>query len=191
MDLLDPLHQAAALVPDGVASATGVTLADAVEYLEHRELEVAHGILTELGEAFPAGTAYWELLAASAAEMNLPRAWCLWRAAETRHGIIRADLQLFGPDRPGARRVAIPADGVARPLWDIGLVMPEGHPDLRIARIWVEGGPELAAGGRGPVRLAPLGPEGWRHLRPGDRITMHEQSPPAGIATVTQVSFPA
>ncbi|GAB2600803.1 hypothetical protein Aab01nite_64680 [Paractinoplanes abujensis] len=193
MDLLDPLRRAAAMVPAHAGSEAGVTVADALDYLDHRELEIALGLVIELGETFDAGTTFWTLLAASAAEMNLPRAetWCRWRAAETRHGIIRAELQLLSPDRPGARRVAVPGAGVLRPLWNIGLVMPEGHPDLRIARIWVERTPELPAGGSGPIRLAPLGPQGWRHLKPGDRITMHEQAPPAGIATITQASFPA
>lgn len=192
MGIPDPLRQAAVTVPRWATSEAGATVADAVEYLDHNEYEIALDVLTELGDAYAAETSFWNLLAAAAAEMSLNRtkAWCHWRAAEARHGIIRADLQLFSPAQPGARRTAIPGDGILRPLWNIGLVMPEGHPDLRIARIWVERAPQLDPGARGPIRLAPLSPEGWRHLKPGSQITMHEQVPPAGTATITQATFP-
>jgi hypothetical protein len=191
MDTPDPLRQAAATVPPTVTGAAGSTAADAVDYLDHNEHAIALDILTEVGDAYAADTSFWNLLAAAAAEMNLHRTekWCRWRAAETVHGVIRADLRLIEPGQPGARTTAIPGDGVLRPLWDIGLVMPEGHPDLRIARIWVEQAPGIEPGAHGRIRLAPLSPEGWRHLRPGDRITMHEQAPPAGTATITQATF--
>jgi len=181
------------MVPPWATSEAGATVVDAADYLNHNEYEVALDILTELGDACAAGTSFWNLLADAAAEMNLHRAkaWCHWRAAETLHGIIRADLQLVSPEQPGARRTAIPGDGRLRPLWNLGLVMPEGHPDLRVARIWVEQAPRLEPGACGSIRLAPLVPEGWRHLRPGDEITMHEQAPPAGTATITQTLFPA
>ncbi|MDI6100756.1 hypothetical protein QLQ12_19275 [Actinoplanes sp. NEAU-A12] len=193
MDTHDPSRQAAAMVPRWATSEAGATVADAVEYLDHNEYGIALDILTELGDAYAAETSFWNLLAAAAAEMNLHRtkAWCHWRAAETLHGIIRADLQLLSPAQPGARKTPIPGDGILRPLWNIGIIMPEGHPDLRVARIWVERAPELEPGACGPIRLAPLSPEGWRHLRPGDQITMHEQAPPAGTATITQATFPA
>ncbi|AGL15053.1 hypothetical protein [Actinoplanes sp. N902-109] len=193
MDIPDPLRQAAVMVPRSVTSEAGTTVVDALDYLDHNEYEIALDILTELGDAYAAGTSFWTLLADAAAEMNLHRtkAWCHWRAAETVHGIFRADLQLFSPAQPGARRNPIPSDGILRPLWNTGLVMPEGHPDLRVARIWVEQAPHLEPGACGPIRLGPLSPEGWRHLKPGNRITMHEQAPPAGTATITQVTFPA
>ncbi|MEU7906295.1 hypothetical protein [Actinoplanes sp. NPDC049118] len=193
MDIPDPLRQAAVMVPQSATSEAGTTVVDAIDYLNHNEFEIALDILTELGDAYAAEPAFWNLLADAAAEMNLHRAkaWCHWRAAETLHGIIRADLQLFSPEQPGARKTAIPGDGILRPLWDLGLVMPEGHPDLRVARIWVEREPRLDPGACGSIRLAPLSPEGWRHLRPGDEITMHEQAPPAGTATITQTLFPA
>lgn len=193
MDIADPLRQAAVMVPRSATSEAGTTVVDAIDYLDHNEYEIALDILTELGDAYAAETSFWTLLADAAAEMNLHRAeaWCHWRAAETVHGIIRADLQLLSPAQPGARRTPIPGDGVLRPLWNIGIVMPEGRPDLRVARIWVERAPELEPGARGPIRLAPLSPEGWRYLQPGDQITMHEQAPPAGTATITQVTSPA
>jgi hypothetical protein len=193
MDIPDPLRRAAAMAPPSATGAAGGTAADAVEYLDHNEHAIAFDILTEVGDAYAAATSYWNLLAAAAAEMNLHRAerWCRWRAAETVHGVIRADLRLLDPAQPGARRTPVPGDGVLRPLWDVGLVMPEGHADLRIARIWVEQEPQLEPGARGRIRLAPLSPQGWRHLRPGDVITMHEQAPPAGTATITHATFPS
>jgi hypothetical protein len=193
MDIPDPLRQAAGMVPQSATSEAGTTAADAIEYLDHNEYEIALDILTDLGEVYAAGTVFWNLLAAAAAEMNLhhAEAWCHWREAETRCGVIRADLQLLDPAQPGARRTPVPGDGILRPLWNIGLVMPEGYPDLRVARIWVEQAPKLEPGARGPIRLAPLSPNGWRHLQPGDQITMHEQAPPAGTATITQTTFPS
>jgi hypothetical protein len=193
MDSPDPLRQAAVMGPRSAISEAGTTVVDAVDYLDHNEYEIALDILAELGDAYTAETSFWTLLAGAAAEMNLhrTRAWCVWRAAETVRGIIRADLQLLSPAQPGARVTAIPGDGILRPLWDIGLVMPQGHPDLRVARIWVERAPQLEPGACGPIRLAPLSSGGWRLLKPGDRITMHEHAPPAGTAIITQVTFPA
>lgn len=157
MDIPDPLRRAAVMVPRSAASEAGTTVVDAIDYLDHNEYEIALGILTELGDAFTAETSFWTLLADAAAEMNLNRnkAWCHWRAAETVHGIIRADLQLLSPAQPGARTSAIPGAGILRPLWNIGLVLPEGHPDLRVARIWIERAPQLEPGACGPIRLAP------------------------------------
>ena len=181
------------MVPRRATSEGGATVVDAVDYLNHNEDEIALDILTELGDAYAAEPTFWNLLADAAAGMNLHRtkAWCHWRAAETVHGIIRADLRLLSPELPGARRAAIPGDGILRPLWDLRLTMPEGHPDLRVARIWVEGAPRLEPGERGVIRLAPLVAEGWRHLRPGDEITMHEQAAPAGTAIIIQTLSPA
>ncbi|HWS33627.1 MAG TPA: hypothetical protein VN408_12900 [Actinoplanes sp.] len=193
MDTPGPLRQAAVMVPPSATSEAGTTAADAIDYLDHNECEIALDILTALGDAYAAKTSFWNLLADAAAEMNLHRtnAWCHWRAAETLHGIIRAELQLLDLARPGARRTPIPGDGILRPCWNTGLVMPEWHPDLRVARIWVERASELEPGAYGSIRLAPLSPEGWRQLQPGDQITMHEQAPPAGTAVITQVTFPA
>ncbi|MFF7636144.1 hypothetical protein ACFZB9_23795 [Kitasatospora sp. NPDC008050] len=36
------------------------------------------------------------------------------------------------------------------------------------------------------VRPAPLTPEHWRHLAPGDPLTLHEGRPAAGTATVIE-----
>jgi hypothetical protein len=50
----------------------------------------------------------------------------------------------------------------------------------------VEYAPELAAGATGSVGLAPLTPANWRDLRPGQTITMHEDVPVVGIATIVE-----
>ncbi len=55
---------------------------------------------------------------------------------------------------------------------------------------WVEAQPDLQPGGRAVVRLAPLSPQRWRRLATGDVITMHEQRPAAGIATIVESVFP-
>ncbi|SHN46612.1 hypothetical protein [Cryptosporangium aurantiacum] len=88
----------------------------------------------------------------------------------------------------GGRRLPIPQAGVLRPLWDIGLRTSAGHPDLRVARIWVENARGLLPGGRGRIRLAPLSPSEWHALRPGQRLAMHEGTPPVGVATIIQIS---
>lgn len=59
------------------------------------------------------------------------------------------------------------------------------------AALWVEHTPFLAPGEHATVRLAPLDPARWRHLRPGRRITMHEGRPVGGTATVLEVLHPA
>ncbi|HEX5541901.1 MAG TPA: hypothetical protein VFX60_10130 [Micromonospora sp.] len=171
----------------------GTTVAGANEYLDHDEWEIALDILVELGDAYRTETAYWDLLAEAARLMWLSRTerWCHWRRAEVVHGVVRLDLQLVDPGVAGGRRTPIPGDGRLRPLWDIGDVTAAGDPDLYVARLWVESQPDLQPGGRAVVRLAPLSPQRWRRLTPGDVITMHEQMPVAGTATIIEAEFPA
>ncbi|MFG2871491.1 hypothetical protein [Streptomyces sp. NPDC048338] len=52
----------------------------------------------------------------------------------------------------------------------------DGAPELDFARMSVEFAGALSPGDRAPVRLLPLTPERWRHLAPGDLITMYETS---------------
>ncbi|WP_392667750.1 hypothetical protein [Streptomyces sp. LN785] len=51
--------------------------------------------------------------------------------------------------------------------------------------------PLLEPGGSATVRLAPLAPEHWSHLAPGDVITMYEGRPVAGTATLIEIAPPA
>ena len=179
-------------VPSSATSGTGWTVADANEYLGHYDWEAALDILIELGDVYPADTSFWDLCAQAAHWMQLDRdeRWCHWRRFEALHGVIRADLQLVEPTAPGGRRTPMPGDGHCRPLWDIGDVTAAGDPALYVALIWAEHKPDLKPGERGAVRLAPLSPERWRRLTAGDVITMHEQRPVAGTATITEATFP-
>ncbi|MFJ7011112.1 hypothetical protein [Streptomyces albogriseolus] len=128
--------------------------------------------------------------AAAAEELRLERsaAWCRWREGETRNGVIRADLTLRAPS-DGGRRSPADGAGVLRPMWNIGNSTPAGEPEHNIALIWVEDAPALEPGGRATVRLAPLTPRSWRHLEPGQVITMHETRTVAGTAVVLQADF--
>lgn len=192
MDVPELLRRAARHVPAVATGAAGTTVADADECLDHDEWEVALDILVELGDAYRSETAFWDLLAEAARMMWQSRTerWCHWRRFEVVHGVIRADLQLVDPDVAGGRRTPIPGDGRLRPLWDIGDVTAAGDPDLYVARLWVEAQPDLQPGGRAVVRLAPLSPQRWRRLVPGDVITMHEQMPVVGIASIVESVLP-
>ncbi|MCQ4041923.1 hypothetical protein ACFOSC_31680 [Streptantibioticus rubrisoli] len=90
----------------------------------------------------------------------------------------------------GGRRSAFYGDGRLRPLWDIGSRTADGQRELNIAALWVEFAPQLGPGQTADVRLAPLHPEHWRHLKTGDVITMHEGRPAVGTATVIEVLPP-
>jgi hypothetical protein len=185
------LRQAIALIPSDARTDGALSVADADDYLtQHNEWELALDVMADFDGLTWQSVRYWDLLAEAAQQMRLDRAaaWCHWRGYETRHGIIRADLQLLGADL-GGRQIPIPGPGVLRPMWDLG-----EHTDtdsgLLVARIWVESMPELPPGEHGPIRLAPLTPERWQRLAPGHQITMHEKRPTAGTATITQVLKP-
>ncbi|MGM9385697.1 hypothetical protein [Streptomyces antibioticus] len=75
-------------------------------------------------------------------------------------------------------------------MWDIGNRTAGEERELHIARLWVEYAQELGPGETADVRLAPLSPELWRHLKCGDVITMYEARPVAGTATVIEVLPP-
>ncbi|MDT0267266.1 hypothetical protein RM844_13320 [Streptomyces sp. DSM 44915] len=191
MDVPQLLEAASLLVPEEIATENDITVSDVWEYLIHDEWEVALSLLEELGDDHPLPHGFWDALAGAAEAMRLERsaAWCHWRGYETRHGVIRADLTL-PPPAEARRRTPIAGAGVLRPMWDIGNRTATGGPVLNIARLWVEGAPFLAPGGQAPVRLAPLDPSGWQHLRPGQLITMHEDRSVAGTAVVRQVERP-
>ena len=186
------LEAAALLVPDAVATGNDITVADVWDYLTHDEWEVALDLLAELADAGSLPPGVWEALAAAAEQMGLTNsaAWCRWRCDEVRNGVIRADLTLR-PAGKSRRQAPFAGTGVARPMWDIGHRTPAGEPDLSIARIWVEFTRTLGPGERASVRLAPLDPARWRHLRPGRAIAMYEGSSVTGTAVVLEVAHPA
>ncbi|MFF2810982.1 hypothetical protein ACFVT2_28160 [Streptomyces sp. NPDC058000] len=191
MDVPKLLEAASLLVPAETATENDITVDDIWEYLAHDEWEVALGLLEELGDVHPLPLVFWETLARAAEQMQLERstAWCRWRCYETRNGIVRADLTLrtAGESR---RQTAFSGAGVLRPMWNIGNRTPTGEPALDIASLWVEFTPFLGPGERSSVRLAPLDPAQWRHLRPGQTITMHEDRTVAGTAVVLDVQGP-
>ncbi|MEU0679531.1 hypothetical protein [Streptomyces albogriseolus] len=190
MDVVTLLKSASLLIPEETATENDVTVHDVGEYLAHDEWEVALGLLEELGGGQPLPAAFWASMAAAAEELRLERsaAWCHWREGETRNGVIRADLTLRAPS-DGGRRSPADGAGVLRPMWNIGNSTPAGQPEHHIARIWVEDSPALEPGGRATVRLAPLTPRSWRHVEPGQVITMHETRTVAGTAVVLQADF--
>ncbi|SNS64903.1 hypothetical protein SAMN05421812_101257 [Asanoa hainanensis] len=191
MDVPKLLESASLLVPEELATANDPTVADVWDYLVHDEWEVAVDLLQELGDVDSLPLSFWEALAGAAEQLLLPRsaAWCQWRAYETRHGIVRAELTLRPADQ-ARRRTPMSGAGVSRPPWDVGNVDPSGEPILDIARIWVEFKPSLEPGGRAPVRLAPLRPERWRRVRPGQVINMYDGATVGGTAVVLEVRAP-
>lgn len=191
-DAFTLLRRAAGLLPDDAAAAHGQTVGDAREEMARQEWEPAIDLLMEIGDVHPAPVAFWETLAEAARQMTLHRAgsWCMWRAWEARHGTVRATLTLLRTDE-GGRRSSFSGDGQLRPLWDIGHRTADGRRDLDLARLRVEGAPQLGPGETAGVRLAPLRLERWRHVTPGDVITMHEAGPAVGSAEIVEVRPPS
>ncbi|WP_234482308.1 MULTISPECIES: hypothetical protein [unclassified Streptomyces] len=185
------LRQAVDVLPEDAVAENGQTVGDVRKEIELQEWEMALDVLIEIADAHPVSITFWEMLSEAARQMMLDRSrrWCEWRGWEAEHGTIRATLTLLGADE-GGRRSAFSGDGQLRPLWDIGHRTADGQQDLNIARLWVEFEPQLGPGETGDVRLAPLQPEQWQHLKPGDVITMHETQPAAGIAEIIEVLPP-
>ncbi|MER5398152.1 hypothetical protein [Streptomyces sp. NPDC002599] len=190
-DAFTLLRQAVELLPEDAVAENGVTVGDAREDIERQEWEMVLDLLIEIADVQPVSVDFWELLAEAARQMMLDRSrrWCEWRGWEVKHGTVRATLSLVGAER-GGRQSAFSADGRLRPLWDIGNRTADGERDLNIAKLWVEFAEELGPGETADVRLAPLSPGQWRHLKVGDVITMHEGRPVAGTATVIEVLPP-
>jgi hypothetical protein len=191
VDVSELLRLAAGLVPEDARSDAGLTIEDTWEYLQHDEWEMALGLLTDFPDS-PWGTLeFWDLIHQAAQQMGLERdvTWCRWRRLEVLNGVIRANLQLASPDA-GGRRTPVPGPGLLRPMWDFGRPHPGALSGRHIAAIWVEYAPELQPGSTGPVRLLPESPAEWRHLKPGDVITMHERRAVAGTATITKITPP-
>lgn len=188
-DAFTLVRQAVDMLPADASAASGATVADVREDIARQEWALAHGLLVEIGERSPTSVDFWDQLAEAARQMTLDRShrWCRWRSWEIQYGTVRATLSLLESEE-GGRRGAFRGDGRLRPLWDIGSRSPDGEPELAIARLWVEFAEDLGPGETADVRLAPLSPERWRHLRNGDVITMHEARPAVGTAVVSHVS---
>ncbi|MGK5548835.1 hypothetical protein ACSNOH_29495 [Streptomyces sp. URMC 127] len=191
MDVIELLEAADLLVPESVATENDLTVNDVWDHLVHDEWEAALTLLEELRGGPPLPPAFWESLAGAATQLRLERsrAWCYWRLSESRHGVIRADLTLR-PATESRRTTPVPGAGVLQAMWNIGHRSPAGEMSVSIAWLWVEDRPALEPGGRALVRLAPLTPSHWRHLRPGHRITMHEDRTVAGTATIVETGPP-
>ncbi|WTL79638.1 hypothetical protein OG328_52550 [Streptomyces sp. NBC_01518] len=190
-DAFTLLRRAVDLLSEDAVAENGQTVGDVREDIGRQDWEMVLGVLIEIGEAHPVSVDFWELLAEAARQMMLDRScrWCEWRAWEVQHGTVRATLSLVGAEE-GRRRTAFSGDGRLRPMWDIGNRSAGGERELSIARVWVECAQELGPGQAADVRLAPLSPEQWRHLKCGDVITMHEARPVAGTATVIEILPP-
>lgn len=188
-DAFTLLRQAVDLLTEGAVAENGQMVGDIRKEIELQEWEMALDVLIEIAYLHPVSITFWKMLSEAARQMMLDRSrrWCEWRDWESKHGTIRATLTLLGADE-GGRRSAFSGDGRLRPLWDIGNRTADGRQDLNVARLWVEFEPQLGPGETADVRLAPLQPEQWQHLKPGDVITMHEAQPAAGIAEIIEVS---
>ncbi|MGW4374796.1 hypothetical protein ACWEJ7_14155 [Streptomyces albidoflavus] len=193
MDLPALLASASLLVPEEDATENDLTVRDVWDLLTGDDWETALNLLEELAaDAGPLPAEFWDRLGEAAEQYGLRRstAWCHWRSAELRNGMVRARLTLR-PAGESRRTTPVPGAGVLRPLWDIGGRSPAGDRAVSIAALWVEALPHLEPGGTATVRLLPLTPAHWAHLRPGTRITMYEDSTPAGTAVVLEVRQPA
>jgi hypothetical protein len=190
-DAFTLLRQAVDLLPEDAVAKNGQTVGDVREDIGRQEWEMVLGVLIEIGDVHPGSVGFWDLLAEAAHQMMLDRSrrWCEWRGWEVQHGIVRATLSLLGKEE-GGRRSAFAGDGQLRPMWDIGNRTADGQRELSIARLWVEYAQKLGPGETADVRLAPLRPERWRHVKGGDVITMHEAQPVVGTATVIEVRPP-
>ncbi|WP_405062305.1 hypothetical protein OG474_11865 [Kribbella sp. NBC_01505] len=185
------IRRAVELLPADVTAENGRTIADVHDWIRYTEWEMALDVLIEIADVHPAPIAFWALLTEVSRQLYLDstRRWCEWRGWEARHGTIRATLTLADADG-GGRNTSFAGDGQLRPLWDIGTRTADGHPDLRVARLWVEFTPSLGPGETASVRLAPLRPEHWRHLKLGDVLTMYEAKLPVALAEVIELLPP-
>ncbi|MDX3658220.1 hypothetical protein PV646_13010 [Streptomyces sp. ID05-26A] len=172
--MTDPLRRAVSLIPDDARSDAGCTSADVLDYLDHNEPEVAHGILEDFDGVAWQTDEFWDLLAESARQMRLGTDWITWRKEETRHGLLRAELELATDATP------IPAGERQGTRWDLG----DGV--LRPATMRIESMLVLEPGRTAVVRLRPADP--WQHLTEGAVIAFHEHQPMAGVATVIELA---
>lgn len=166
----------------------GPPLLEVAEFLDHNELELAMDELALLSDQFPAPPAFWEALRAAAANMGLAdRERDLdWRLSEAKWGYLRVELRLLPTSEDGRKT---PFRSGYRPDWDIGNSY-EGRSTINGAPVTIEDRPSLLPGETGVVRLHPLVPELWTHVRPGARLALHEGARVLGTGTVLELVAP-
>ncbi|MGF1238317.1 hypothetical protein ACQSME_13790 [Streptomyces sp. 2-6] len=192
MNVPELLESASLLVSDEGAAENAITVSDIWDHLVRDEWEIALSLPEDLGDDRSIPLDSWGKLAEAAERLRMERsaAWCHWRCLEIRHGVIRAQLTLRSAG-DGRRTTPFSGAGVLRPMWDIGRLSPTGARAVSIAALRVENTPVPEPGGQATVRLLPLTPSDWTHVRPGRRITMHEDRTVAGTAVVLEVRRPA
>lgn len=117
MDVPELLESVGLLVPEATATGNDLTVRDVWDHLVHDEWDTALDLLQELGDGRPPPLTFWEAMAGAAGQLRMERsaAWCHWRCAEIRKGVIRADLTLRparyraveAGDRQEAARMAV------------------------------------------------------------------------------------
>lgn len=91
------------------------------------------------------------------------------------------------PTEEGGRRG--PVFSGYRPDWDVGN-LHDGEPTINGAKVSFEQPSLLEPGAEGTVCLHPLAPELWKHVVPGQCITMREGVRVVGEGVVLQVVPP-
>lgn len=172
-EVSEVLATAIAEVPPGARSDAGLTSVDVEEYVEHAEWELALEVLGDFEGITWQTPRYWDLLAGAAVQMDLDPSWFYWRARESIHGLLRAELRLDEAAQ------AVPAQGM-RPVWDLS------GGERKVAAMWVESKPVLEPGDRATVRLRPLMPSAWTHLVRGDQIALLQDGEPMGTAKIVE-----
>jgi translation elongation factor EF-Tu-like GTPase len=102
---------------------------------------------------------------------------------EREHGYVRARLRVLATEE-GGRHTAFVSG--YRPNWNLA---QEGNSELRLAgaAVRIEDQDQVAPGEEATVRLLPLYPDAWSHVRSGMEISMHEGLPVLGRALVLDV----
>ena len=164
---------------------------EALERLERGNLEGAIDVLFEAGDQHGGlSRSFWDALQYACENLGFdePAKLCSFRWVEARDGYIEASLTLFREEQ-GGRRFPIFSD--YRPSWNIGNRTEDDRMEINDARVTLEDCAAVAPGGTAVVRLHPLWLDGWRNVRIGDEIDMHEGSRVVGHAVVTSVRLKA
>jgi hypothetical protein len=158
------------------------------ENVAHNELELALDDLADVGETHRAPPRFWFPLerAAEVMSLDVSAQRLRWRRVEAERGYVRASLSLASPLE--GRKTPI-LHGY-RACWDIGATH-DGARTFNDAPVTIEDAPSISPGTEGTVRLHPLVPELWTHVRVGQAITMHEGSRVVGRGVVLEIIRPA